>query len=107
MSRHHEAIKNDPRWKAARAATLERDGYSCVLCQAVDVAFQVDHVYDLALILRDHDGGRLPDDSLAFDLDNLRTLCVPCHQAKPTQSLVRNTWVNPAYPELLALVSCS
>jgi 5-methylcytosine-specific restriction endonuclease McrA len=104
VSQHHARIKNDPRWKAARKACLDRDDQACTECGDEDGPLQVDHIYDLALILADHGPGRLPDDSLAFDLDNLRTLCVPCHQAKATTTLVRQPWCHPDYPELADLI---
>src|SRR5690242_7417972 len=97
MSRHHAAIKNDPRWKAARAACLERDGYACVMCGA-DEDLQADHIEDLA---------SAPE--LAFEIDNLQTLCPPCHAEKGRQRLVltRNTWINPRYSMLEEMTTAS
>lgn len=100
MSRHHQQIRNDPRWKAARSACLDRDGHACVgyqqPCGSVD-RLQVDHVIELHV---------RPD--LAFDLDNLQTLCHDCHTLKGRDDdagrLIRNTWLNPAYPELQDLI---
>lgn len=106
MSQHHARIKNDPRWKAARQNALVRDDHTCTECGDQDGPHQVDHILDLALVLQAEDEGRLPDDSLAFDLDNLRTLCIPCHKAKaPTESLVRQPWCHDDYPELADLVT--
>lgn len=107
MSRHHEQIKNDPRWKAARVACLERDGHQCVGydgdgthaegCELDGPNLQADHV----LPLRES-----PD--LAFDVDNLQTLSRPCHDQKEREyessRLIRNTWVNPRYPEISELI---
>lgn len=107
MSQHHARIKNDPRWKTARQNALVRDDYTCTECGATedDSPLQVDHIEDLALVLAAEGEGRIPDDSLAFDLDNLRTLCIPCHKAKaPTTDLVRQPWCHPDYPELADLV---
>ena len=105
MSRHHDRIKNDPRWKAARLETLERDAYTCTCtgcavcghgCTATE-ALEVDHVEDLATVL-----DTAPE--LAWELENLRTLCRPCHQEKDTTAATtRNPWVHPAWPELAAL----
>lgn len=93
MSRHHQVIKNDPRWKAARLACLERDGHQCVIegCEETE-GLQVDHIEELAVVL-----STAPD--LAFDLDNLQTLCRPHHDDKGRQrlTLTRNTWINPRY----------
>lgn len=93
MSRNHQKIKNDPRWKAARLACLERDDHACVVCGSEE-QLEVDHIIEL------HE-----DNSLAFELENLQTLCRAHHiektRAKP--GVVRNTWVNPNYPELIDL----
>lgn len=67
MSKHHDRIKNDPRWLAARAAAVERDGRACLRCGS-EHRLEVNHIVRLA------DGGE------AFDLDNLETLCRVCHQ---------------------------
>lgn len=93
MSRNHERIKNNPRWKAARAACLDRDDHACVVCGSED-QLEVDHIIELA-----------EDDLLAFELENLQTLCRPCHIEKTRQKpgLIRNAWINPRFPELTDL----
>lgn len=96
MSRNHDQIRNDPRWIAARLACLDRDGYACVRC-GTDEALQVDHITPLAVTM-----------DLAFDIDNLQTLCRSCHDEKGREDvaagLVRPTWINPRYPELRAVL---
>ena len=92
MSRHHDAIKNDPRWKAAKLACKERDDYRCVRCDSTE-DLSVDHILPLS---------EYPE--LAFELENLQTLCRDCHTDKNNEKmgeLVRNTWINPNYKELL------
>lgn len=102
MSRHHHAIRNDPRWKAARLACLERDGYTCLDCglNADDLAeapledrLQADHIEEL---------GTAPE--LAFEVDNLRTLCGPCNRRRHAEGAsgeVRLHWISPRYSEAL------
>jgi 5-methylcytosine-specific restriction endonuclease McrA len=106
VSRHHELIKNDPRWKQARADCLDRDGHTCVgfdgagqhveACQMYE-QLQADHIVPLEERF-----------DLAFELDNLQTLSQACHAEKGRQRaagrLVRNTWLNPRYPELSELI---
>lgn len=53
-------------WDELREATLRRDGYACTRCGADDRTLQAHHVIPRAA------GG--PD-----DLENLLTLCRPCH----------------------------
>lgn len=93
MSANHERIKNDPRWKQAREDCLERDGYACVECGSSE-SLEVDHIIPLEL-----------EPELAFELENLQTLCRPCHieKGREKQVLMRNTWINPRYEELIAV----
>ncbi len=94
MSRNHEQIKNDPRWKAARLEALERDDWRCVRC-ASDSELEVDHIIPLE-----------QDITLAFEVENLQTLCRPCHQAKGKElaAITRNTWINPRYQYLEQII---
>lgn len=95
MSRHHEAIKNDPRWKRARRDCLDRDDDTCQQCGA-DEDLTVDHVLPLDL------GGE------PFELDNLLTLCRPCNSRKGNRingKTKRETWISPRYSEILPFVS--
>jgi 5-methylcytosine-specific restriction endonuclease McrA len=48
---------------------LRRDGYKCVICGANRQRLHADHIKPFALF---------PE--LRFDLDNGRTLCLPCHK---------------------------
>jgi 5-methylcytosine-specific restriction protein A len=96
VSQYHRLIKNDPRWKAARAEALERDGYCCVDCGATteDVGrpLEVNHIERLEDIWE-----TTPE--LAFEVSNLETLC-PEHHAQRGRGgggLVRLTWVNPEW----------
>jgi 5-methylcytosine-specific restriction enzyme A len=58
-------------WKKARAAAKRRDGYRCTRCEAAGVRLDVDHLIHWK---------RRPD--LAFELNNLRTLCRRCHNRR-------------------------
>lgn len=94
MSKHHDAIKNDPRWKAARAACLDRDDHACVECGS-DERLEADHIIELAVA---------PE--LAFELENLRTLCRTCHEKRSAAGvggkIKRVEWINPKYQPALA-----
>ena len=60
-------IYRDPRWPRVRLAAKRRDGWRCVDCGS-RLRLEVHHVERVGL---------RPD--LAFDLDNLKTLCRACH----------------------------
>jgi 5-methylcytosine-specific restriction protein A len=96
MSRHHVTFKNDPRWKAVRAACLARDGHACVECASPD-QLEADHIERVS-----------ESPALTFELDNLQTLCRPCHIEKEREYANRDNarvnWINPAYEYLNDLI---
>ena len=65
MSKNHQAL-NRARWGSVRRRTLHRDGWRCQQCGAAG-RLEVHHLVPLA------EGGA------PYDLDNLQTLCRPCH----------------------------
>lgn len=70
------AVYRSKRWKSVRFLTKRRDGWKCVKCGASGVRLEVDHIK----AIRD-----APD--LAYDMDNLQTLCVPCHSRKTREEV--------------------
>ncbi len=73
--RHSRWVTRSRRWKALRLLALRRDGFKCVECGAVG-RLEVDHIQPV----RTH-----PE--LAFDLNNLQSLC-PFHHGQKTRSEV-------------------
>lgn len=67
MNRADPSIYRDPRWAVVRLAAKRRDGWKCVECGARG-RLEVHHVKRV----KDY-----PD--LAYDLENLKTLCGVCH----------------------------
>ena len=63
----------DKEW---RLAVYARDNYHCVLCNAVGVKLNADHIKGVA----EH-----PE--LRLELSNGRTLCVPCHLKTPNYGM--------------------
>lgn len=63
-------VYRDKRWPALRTMAKRRDGWACVKCGSKH-RLQVDHIAPVR---------NAPE--RAFDLDNLQTLCGPCHGAK-------------------------
>ena len=60
-------VRSAYRWKRARLAALDRDGWRCRHCGRAAGRFEVDHIVPLEA------GGA------AYALDNLQSLCRPCH----------------------------
>jgi 5-methylcytosine-specific restriction enzyme A len=65
--RYSAKVINSPRWPALRMAAKRRDGFKCRQCGSV-LKLEVHHEKPV----RTH-----PE--LAYDLDNLATLCSRCH----------------------------
>lgn len=68
--RHGRSIYRTERWKAVRLQAKRRDNWQCVKCGA-KTRLEVDHIIPLRDQL-----------NLAYDLDNLQTLCASCHTKK-------------------------
>ena len=66
--RHSAKVIRSPRWKVVRLAAKRRDNWKCVDCGARGVRLEVHHIKSVRTA---------PE--LAFELDNTKSLCVPCH----------------------------
>jgi 5-methylcytosine-specific restriction protein A len=64
--RRGDRLGSTYRWRKIRRRALERDGWRCVKCDA-PYPLEVDHING------DREDNRL---------ENLQSLCVPCHHAK-------------------------
>jgi hypothetical protein len=74
----YKQIRKSPAYIDWRTAVFARDDYTCQICglapgQGKRVDLQADHIKPFALY---------PE--LRFDIDNGRTLCIPCHRQTPT-----------------------
>lgn len=72
LTKKNSLIRNSAKYKEWRKCVLKRDSYTCQLCGIVGGQLNVDHIKSFAYY---------PE--LRFDLDNGRTLCVPCHKNTP------------------------
>jgi len=70
VMRYSRHVLRSRRWPALRQQALRRDGFACVECGARG-RLEVDHIKPV----RTHP-------HLAWELDNLQTLCGPCHTRK-------------------------
>lgn len=80
FERHGAWVYRDKRWPVLRTMAKRRDGWRCVKCGS-KYRLEVDHIDPV----RDAPAS-------AFELDNLQTLCGPCHGAK--------TRIETGHPEL-------
>lgn len=62
-------IRNSRKYQEWRKAVFERDNYTCVVCGVRGVELNADHIKGFAYNIE-----------LRFEIDNGRTLCVPCHK---------------------------
>lgn len=62
-------IRNSPEMKMWRLAVFQRDNYACTICSRRGGNLHADHVKPFAMF-----------SDLRFDVDNGRTLCIPCHR---------------------------
>ncbi len=69
-------------WGSLREQALERDNYRCVECEVKSKYLEVDHIK--AII----NGGDM------WDINNLRTLCYPCHKKKTRLDLYKRKYVS-------------
>jgi len=66
-------IRSSFEYKAWRTRVFQRDDYTCRICGIRGGKLHADHILPFA---------RYPE--LRLELDNGRTLCVPCHKETPT-----------------------
>ncbi len=66
-------IRHSEEYIAWRKSVFERDKYTCTNCGVTGVRLNADHIKPFAYF---------PE--LRFDINNGRTLCVPCHKGTPT-----------------------
>lgn len=71
-----KARRNNAPQRKFRRDVLARDGNQCVHCGVSNVPLQVDHILPV-----------LTHPELELDLDNGRTLCIPCHRKTDTYGL--------------------
>lgn len=73
ISPEHGRIRSSGQYAQWRKAVFERDNFTCVNCGMRGGDLNADHLKPFA---------DYPE--LRFDLDNGRTLCIPCHKLTPS-----------------------
>lgn len=80
-------IRNSPMSTAWRKSVFKRDSYTCQVCGKVGGPLHADHLVPFSKLLQTYGVRSLADardcDAL-WNIDNGRTLCVPCHRKTPT-----------------------
>ncbi len=69
------------KWREIRQRVLERDNYECQECKKQGIVKTIDHTKHKSLDV-DHIKELDSNPHLAYDMDNLVTLCVSCHNKK-------------------------
>lgn len=69
----NRALRNSREYAAWRRSVFTRDKYTCQGCGQVGGKLHADHIEPFAVAV-----------SRRFDVDNGRTLCVPCHMKTPS-----------------------
>ncbi len=72
----NRAFRSRAEYKKWRKAVFERDNYTCQFCGERGGKLNADHILPFAVF---------PD--LRLDIDNGRTLCVPCHRTTDTYGI--------------------
>ena len=81
----YQKVYQDPRWKKIRAAKIQNNPL-CEICEQRGRTVQADEVHHI--IPFDIYASQDEINELAFDYDNLLSLCIPCH--KTEQNLLKN-----------------
>ena len=81
---HEHCIRSDPGY--ARDCVKARDGGKCAICGTVDIYWEMDHIIPVV------EGGG------DCGLENLRTLCVPCHRRETAALAKRRAEARRANP---------
>ena len=75
-TKYHKRLLNTARYKEFRKKMFARDEWSCIECGYKGSAIQLDHIKPRSIY---------PE--LAFEEDNVRTLCIPCHKLTDTYGI--------------------
>ena len=91
-----ELLRQVTQYKQWRESVFMRDGFKCQFCNAKG-EMNADHIKPFAVILVENNVKTL-DDALECDelwnIDNGRTLCVPCHKKTETYGRFVHAFIN-------------
>ena len=83
----YEQIRNLREYQMWRTSIFIRDNFACRDCGISDTRLQADHIKPFALIIRINDIktlDRARNCNELWDVNNGKTLCIPCNKKTPT-----------------------
>lgn len=79
-----KALRGSSAYREWRECVFERDNFTCQFCGVVGGDLNADHIVPFAHLVKNK--------MELWDLDNGRTLCVPCHKTTPTFARNIDIW---------------
>lgn len=73
-----QKLRTGQRYVHWRTAVYQRDNYTCQMCGQVGGKLNADHIVPVKVLVAQAKLEKI------FDLNNGRTLCVPCHKSTPS-----------------------
>ena len=73
ITKPNKKIRASKEYAVWRESVFVRDNYTCVLCGQIGGTLNADHIKPFSVFTE-----------LRFDINNGRTLCLPCHKKTPT-----------------------
>jgi len=73
LTKKSKIIRNSAKYRNWRKSIFERDNFTCQICDKTGGDLNADHIKPFSLF-----------PNLRFEINNGRTLCVPCHRKTDT-----------------------
>jgi len=91
------AVRGMPEYKIWQTSVFKRDNFICQSCgYSKGHIIEADHLVPLSWIIQEYKIKTIEEASRCkqiWDLNNGRTLCIPCHKLTPTWGKKYQTWI--------------